>query len=251
MTFAHPGDSHKHSLEVLNHLYEYDEFMASISSLIDLGSGTGEDLEWWATRTTRDEVPIPLNIKCTGVDLVERPPLTKQYSNISYQQANFEGPIVEPSGGYDILWCHDAFQYAVNPLETLSRWWNIASTGALLYISIPVTQRVHQRDLDYQLPSGCYYHHTMISLIYMLATNGWDCRGGFFKQQPNDPWIHAVVYKSDHPPLDPKVANWYTLAERKLLPDTAERSVYAHGHLRQQDLVVPWLNRSLMSMALK
>ena len=63
MTFTHPGDSHAHSLATLNQLYQYEDFINSVSTVIDLGCGSGEDLAWWATRTTRDENPTPLNIR--------------------------------------------------------------------------------------------------------------------------------------------------------------------------------------------
>ena len=85
----------------------------------------------------------------------------------------------------------------------------------------------------------------------MLATAGWDCRAGFFKQDPMDPWIHAVIYKSEHEPQNPKTTSWHKLSELNLLPVSAERSVHAHNYLRQQDLVVPWINHSVSSMAIK
>jgi SAM-dependent methyltransferase len=251
MTFIHPEDSHLHSLQVLNRLYEYDDFMASIKTVLDLGCGTGDDLEWWATRTTRDENPQPLNIHCTGIDLAPELPLTKQHNNVFYQSVDFESTIASTPQGFDVLWCHDSFQYAHAPVSTLSRWWHLASPGAMLCLAVPVTQRIHRSQLDYYLPAGCYYHYTIVNLIYMLATAGWDCRGGFFKQAPTDPWIHVVVYKSTHEPQDPKTTTWHALSELKLLPESADRSVFAHNYLRQQDLVVPWLDHSLMSMAIK
>lgn len=251
MTFAHPEDSHLHSLQVLNRLYEYDDFMVSIKTVLDLGCGSGDDLAWWATRTTRDENPEPLNIRCTGVDLVPKVDLTKKYNNVLYQYVDFESDIAPTPQGFDVLWCHDSFQYAHSPVKTLSNWWHLASPGAMLYLAVPVTQRIHRGQLDYHLPSGSYYHYTIVNLIYMLATAGWDCRSGFFKQAPMDSWIHAVVYKSTHEPQDPKTTNWHALSELKLLPESADRSVFAHNYLRQQDLVVPWLDHSLMSMALK
>ena len=85
----------------------------------------------------------------------------------------------------------------------------------------------------------------------MLATSGWDCRSGFFKQAPNDMWLHAIIYKSEHEPMDPKTTSWYRLAELKLLPESADLSVDAHGFLQQQDLIVPWIDHSIMSMAVK
>lgn len=249
--FIHPGDSHRHSLETLNQFYEYDDFMASIKTVLDIGCGTGDDLKWWATRTTRDDNPQPLNIRCTGIDLAPNLILTKQHNNMFYQSGDFEGTILPPPQGFDVLWCHDSFQYAHAPVATLSNWWHLASSGAMLYLAVPATQRIHRSQLDYHLLSGCYYHHTMVSLIYQLATAGWDCASGFFKQTTADSWIHAVVYKSAHNPQNPKNTTWHSLSELGLLPESAMKSVHAHNYLRQQDLVVPWLDHSLTSMALK
>jgi SAM-dependent methyltransferase len=248
--FAHPGDSHQHSLKTLNQLFEYDDFMGSIRTMIDLGCGTGDDLIWWATRNTRDENPIPLDIRCTGIDQFENLVVSHKHKNITYQQGNFEDSIQHPTDGFDVLWCHDAFQYARNPLQTLSNWWHIASPGAMLVLTVPVTQQIHRGQLSYTLPNRCYYHHTMVSLMYMLATAGWDCGSGFFKQTLTEPWIDAVVYKSKHPPQNSRNIDWHTLVELDLLPKSAAKSIYAHSALRQQDLLVPWLDRSLISMAL-
>jgi SAM-dependent methyltransferase len=248
MTFAHPGDSHQHSREILDLLYEYDDFMSSIQTVVDLGCGSGDDLAWWASATTRDDEPTPLNIACTGIDLAVQSPIVHNLPNISYQSANFEGSVSHPDRGFDILWCHDAFQYAHNPLNTLANWWHMASEGAMLVLSVPVTQSIHHRQLAYELPAGQYFHYSMVSLIYMLASTGWDCGAGFFKQAPGDPWIQAVVYKSVYPPLDLSQASWHRLVELKLLPESAEVSILAHNHLRQQDLVVPWMDRTLLSM---
>ena len=144
-----------------------------------------------------------------------------------------------------MLWCHDAFQYAVNPIQTLTKWYDIASPGGMLCLALPQTTNFHTRDLDFTLRDGVYYHHTIVSLIYMLAVSGWDCRSGFFKKSPEDHWIYAVVYKSEHKPRDPKTARWYDLADDKLLPETAAKSVNAKGFLDQKDLILPWLDKSL------
>ena len=44
--FRNAEESHQHSLETLNQLYEYDDFMMSIGTLADIGCGDGKDLEW-------------------------------------------------------------------------------------------------------------------------------------------------------------------------------------------------------------
>jgi SAM-dependent methyltransferase len=250
MTFAITQLSHEHSRMVLDQLYEYDDFMASINTLIDLGCGSGQDLEWWATRTTRDDVPEPLDIKCVGQDRFDTLKMTDVYPNIEYYSGDFEKPLrlCHDSLQYDVLWCHDSFQYCINPIATLANWWQVASPGAMLYIGIPQSTNIYRGHQDFTLASGCYYHHTMVSLIHQLAVTGWDCRAGFFRKDHGNPWVHAVVYKSAVEPQDPATTSWYRLAEQGLLPESAERSVEAHGYLRQQDLVVAWLDKSLQYM---
>lgn len=246
--FPSSAESHEHSLEILNALYEYDDFMESIRSLVDIGCGDGLDLEWWATRTTRDDRPEPLNIQCTGVDLERQLPMSRRYPNITYQPMDFEESIFPPKQGFDILWCHNSFQYALSPIATLSKWWHIAAPGAMLAIMIPQTTNVKQRQLEFTQEDNCYYHYTLVNLIHMLAVNGWDCNNGFFKKTPNSPWISAIVYKSEVAPMNPKTTSWHTLSELKLLPETADKSIHAHGYLRQEDLVLPWLDHNLIWM---
>jgi hypothetical protein len=79
----------------------------------------------------------------------------------------------------------------------------------------------------------------------MLATTGWDCASGFFQKRANDPWINIIVYRSDHQPRDPKKTSWYDLAESNMLPASAVQSLNKYGYVRQRDLVLPWLDKSL------
>lgn len=246
--FRNSEESHQHSLQTLNQLYEYDDFMMSIKTVADMGCGTGEDLVWWATRTMRDNHQTKLNIKCQGIDILNRLPIAVQYPNITYQRTDFEGKIHDNGDKFDILWCHDAFQYAVNPMQTLINWRDISSEGAMLALTIPQTTNIHQRDLDFTQQDKCYYHYTIVSLIHMLAITGWDCKTGFFKKNPSDNWLHAVVYKSDHAPFNLKKTRLYDLVDAKLLPDSADKSILAKGYLDQKDLVLPWLDKSLSKM---
>lgn len=232
------------SLKILNALYQYDDFMQSVQTVVDLGCGTGEDLVWWATAATRDDVPQPLNIKCVGVDVLEQLPVARSYQNMTYRRADFEQDLQSTNQRFDVLWCHDSFQYCLNPLHTLIKWRDLATEGAMLVIAIPQTMQIKRKELAHYLPSGVFYHHTAVSMIYMLAVAGWDCASGFFQQETTDPWIRAVVYKSDKPPMDPKTTSWYDLLETNLLPDSAKASIQSHGYLRQQDLILPWLDKS-------
>jgi len=45
--------------------------------------------------------------------------------------------------------------------------------------------------------------------------------------------------------MDPRTTNWYELAERELLPQSASDSLNRFGHVRQRDLILPWLDKSL------
>ena len=246
--FRNPQESHQHSLKTLDLLYEFDDFMLSIGTLADMGCGTGMDLAWWASRTTRGDNPVPLNIQCTGVDTAPRLAVAEQTRNIQYKSQNFEDPILLHKTKYDIIWCHDAFQYVLNPFETLRSWRSVVSDSGMLIVAIPQTTIMEFNDQEYDQPDFHYYNWTMVSLIHILAVTGWDTRSGFFKKEQNDPWLYAIVYKSEQEPLDPRTTKWYDLVEKNLVPETAIASIHRHGYLRQRDLVVPWLDGSLTWM---
>jgi hypothetical protein len=181
-----------------------------------------------------------------GVDLLPNLSVAKRYANITYQSTDFEQQIYTPKkSNFDLLWCHDAFQYATNPISTLRLWWSIAKENSMLVITVPHTVNLFNNVYSIEQASGCYYHHTLVSLIHMLAVTGWDCRSGFFKKLPNDPWVSVIVYRSSQAPMDPKITSWYTLAEKKLLPESVERCINQYGYLKQQELVLPWIDKSL------
>lgn len=246
--FINSQASHEHSLTVLESLYEHDDFMESVGRVIDLGCGREAlDLVWWSTRTTRDEEQRPLNISCTGVDLVDQLDQPAQQARVSFVRHDLE-TFNQTKRGYDILWCHDVFQYMTNPLQCLANWWRLANPGAMFVLMIPQTTNIEFQRQAFDLPSGCYYNHTVVSLMYMLATTGWDCGSGFFQKHPNDPWINIIVYRGEHEPMDPKQTSWYQLAEKGVLPRSAEDSINRYGFVRQRDLLLPWLDKSLMTM---
>jgi len=80
----------------------------------------------------------------------------------------------------------------------------------------------------------------------MLAVSGFDCKSGFFRKFPEDPWINAVVYKSDISPMDPRTTRWYDLVDMELLPESAVRGINKVDCRREKDLILPWLDKSYM-----
>ena len=247
-SFGSPHEKHEHSFKnVLSYMYEYDDFMDSVGRVIDLGCDVeATDMLWWANATTRDETQTPLGIKCVGVNTFEK--LNVKHSSISYQNHDIES-LNRVKRTFDIVWCYDQLQYLLNPYQALSNWWHIAEKDAMLVIAVPQTVNTEYHIQEYNLSLGHKYHYTMPQLIYMLAVSGWDCRSGFFKKTPGDPWLYAIVYKSDVDPMDPKETNIYKLVEQtELLPQCAVDGIHKYGKLRQRDLILPWLDKSLTVM---
>ena len=58
----------RHAISILNQISGYDGFLSSLSTVADMGCGTGEDITWWATLENSDDPPKPYNFKCYAVD---------------------------------------------------------------------------------------------------------------------------------------------------------------------------------------
>ena len=145
----------------------------------------------------------------------------------------------------DVIWCHDAFQYAINPLETLKLFNQQLNVNGLLYLGIPtLTNQQYQRWQSVSR-NGEFYNYTFLSLVYMLAVNGFDCKDAYFRKQQDDPWLHAAVFKTNQEPLDPASTTWFDLAELGLINDSLANSVRQFGHVREQDALYPWLDKAL------
>lgn len=235
--------SHQHSLQTLNTFYEFDDFMASVATVLDLGCGAGLDMQWWSTRTTRDiNHPRPLNIKCTGVDTQKN--CLVRHPLITHRSRDFETDMDLSTKRFNLLWCHDAFHFVRDPYNTLVRWRSRTNDDGMLVLILPQTTNMVNNRQQFESLDRCFYHYTLTNLIYLLSASGWDCKTGFFRKASDDPWIHAAVYKSSKDPLGMK-SRWYDLAEAGLLPESAERGINRRGYLAQQDLVLPWLDKSL------
>lgn len=247
-SFSSTLDKYNHCYNnILAYFEEYDDFMESVSRVLDIGCDVeANTMTWWANATVRDAPHQSLNIQCVGINSFDK--LNKRHSNISYQCADIE-TFNATKKPFDILLCHDQLQYILNPYTALANWWQVADKDSMLVIAVPQTTNTEYNILEYNVKLDQKYHYTMPQLIYMLAVNGWDCRSGFFKKTPGDPWLYAIVYRSDVEPMDPRTTNLYKLSEEtNLLPVTAEKSITKYGQLRQRDLILPWLDKNNMWM---
>lgn len=240
--------AHEHSLNILNQLYEHNEFMESISNMVHIGcQNEALDLQWWANAVINDDTNTPLNIKCIGVNQIQS--LNVSHKNISFQRQDIH-EFNKNKKLFDVIWCYDILQFLPNPYQALANWWHIAQQDAMMVVAVPQTTNVEFNTLEYNVNLNHKHHFTMPLLIYMLAVNGWDCASGFFKKEITDPWIYAIVYKSDTSPMNPADTNLYNLIEdTNLLPKSIVQSITKYGMLRQKDLFLPWLDRSNMLMA--
>lgn len=243
--FKNPQESHKHSLTVLNAIREYDTFLESLTVIADMGAGSGLDAEWFATLTTRDDNPEPLNYIVYAVDqnISQLEVDTQVIKNIIPQEGNFEDRIIPRTA--DLIWSHDSFQFARDPFKTLATWKNSMSVNGMLILSIPQTTYWDSRigRLVVSVHNGQYFSYNLLNLMYMLAISGFDARDAFFYRDPDSPWLYAAVYASEEGPLD-KNTTWYDLADRNLINDSVISSVNKYGYARLEDVVVRWFDKN-------
>lgn len=241
--FKNAQESHLHSLKTLEYLFLYDDFMDGIKVVADMGAGAGLDTQWWATRETRDENPEPHNYLCYAVDLntnlLEKE--VAELPNVVAITGNFETRVVPRQ--VDLMWCHNSFQYAVNPLNTLRVWNETMNINGMLLLTVPMYQAYQYNRLKNRGVNGCYYNYNICNLMYMLAVNGFDCRDSYFDMQPNSPWISIAVYKSEHAPMDPATTTWYDLVDLGLVNDSVAISLSKYGFVAQEELVFTWLDK--------
>jgi SAM-dependent methyltransferase len=237
--------SHDHSLEVLELLYGYDSFLDSISVVADMGCGEGHDVNWWANLETRDDPPEPRDYIVYAVDQNIKeiePDFLKNNPKVIAIEKNFEERAIPIQA--DLIWSHDSFQYARNPLKCLAMWKESLNTNGMLVMTIPQTTYLVNNVLTVANHSHQYYSYNILNLMYMLAISGFDCRDAYFYRKENTPWLYAAVYASEYGPMDEQ-ASWYDLAERNLINDSVINSVTKYGYARLEDVIVNWLDKNI------
>jgi SAM-dependent methyltransferase len=241
--FKNAYDSHTHSLEILNLLYEYDSFLDNLTVIADMGCGEGHDSKWFASLFTRDDPPEPRNYLVYAIDqnITQIAPDVLAIENIKPMQGNFEERLVPRQ--VDLMWAHDSFQYAKDPFKCLATWKDTLNENGMLIMAIPQTT-YHDRSTKQLVISNHshqYYSYNLLNLMYMLAISGFDCRDAYFYRKENTPWIYLAVYASEHGPLPG--ASWHDLVDRKLVNDSVINSINRYGYARLDDVVVTWLDK--------
>jgi len=235
--------ANRHATHILDTVRQYDTFLESIRTVADMGCGVGEDTQWWATLENYNDPPEPYNFNVFAVDKdpgkIAQVPNLKNINKICdvYDKENLF-PI-----SIDLMWAHDSLNYSTDPLKTLRMWNSYMTTNGMLLISIPQYNGVEYNRYYSRTYSSCYFNYTPTSLIYMLTVNGFDCRDAYLLKKFGDPWIQMAVYKSDVPVMDPETTNWYDLIDKNLLHPSIVSSINTHGYLKQEEIVMPWLDK--------
>jgi len=231
------------SWETRKLIWGYDSFLESLKTVADMGCGQGGDIEWFATLESKDEPPEPYNYKCYAVD-IDQQKLDKiaNHKNIFKINRDFTERQILPVS-IDLMWAHDSLQYSTNPLETLKFWNEQMTTNGMLCLHVSQTSGVINNRYQSHTPSGCFYNHTPLSLIYMLAVNGFDCCDAYLLKKWQNPWVKLAVYKSNIEPMDPKKTSWYDLCDAGLLHPSIVESVNRRGFPKQEEIVMSWLDR--------
>lgn len=243
-------ESYKHSLETLDILNNYQDFMSNIKSVTDMGSNPGLDAAWWA-RLKRTENNSPRNIKVSAVDINLPDTGLPKDSNITYIKRDFSDTGLAPNS-QNLIWAHNSFQYSISPMHTLMHWHDILTPDGMLLIAVPYNfSTSNNKDIinaEILHQNAAYFNFSLGSLIMMLIACGFDCKEAHFKIDKEQGWIHAAVYKSKRKPK-PNM-NWYEMFDLKLLPLCLEESIYGTGNFNETQIVVEWLDRSQYIVAL-
>lgn len=240
------------SLETLTLLGEHQDFMESLSVMADMGAGAGKDSLWWVTQSVNDEQGElhPLNIKVHAFDTFTDPNRIA-HKNILWHSKDFSNTGM-PVNSLDLIWSNNSFQCSNNPLATLSHWWELLKEDGMLCLIIPynlqLTSFRQQPRINTTIDAGAYFNYSPGNIIALLASSGFDCRGGHFKFVHGDKWMRAAVYKTLHKPQ--RCINWYELIENKLLPYSVEKAILSKGKFDDTDIVVEWVDHSVYNLGL-
>ena len=114
--------------------------------------------------------------------------------------------------------------------------------NGMLLMAIPQSTYLLNNRLVIEQQNWNWFNHTILSLTYMLAASGFDCRDAYFYRQNNTPWLYVAVYAADV--VIPENPSWYNLADLNLLNDSMVKGLNKYGYLRLEDLTFQWLDRN-------
>lgn len=235
-----PQESHQHSLVTLNYLSMLDDYLSNIKDICVMGAGLGYDAVWWASLKSPHGRSYNFNVSAVEMS----PPYGLQ--TVQGMQWYFEDFSLVKLPPQDLIWCHNALHYSLNPIGTLFHWHNLLRNDGLLIVEIPYTlsisEHLQHNMVNVNMSSGVYHVYTMSSLIIQLASAGFDCRNAHFQFDRENKWLRAAVYKTED---QPKLYNsLYELRETNRLPYCLDAKLNSIDNFNESDLVLEWIDRT-------
>lgn len=238
------------SLSVLELLGEHHEFIETIKNVAVMNDETSADSAWWSDYRL-DPQSANSHMLIKNFVKQNRSRSTNKRKNIKVIECDFSDT-GEKSNTFEIIWANNCLQKSINPIKTLTHWWDILKEDGMLVVNVPQSSFIDDLSMwQVRGYSGEYFSWNIVNLIQNLAVCGFDCRDGHFKQQQHDPYIWAAVYKGSVPPMDPAKTNWYHLKEANLTPHSLDSCIERFGFVKQEFLKVEWLNHSVYDIGLE
>ena len=234
-----PASSNLHSRNYLEQIFQFEEMMESIDSVLDVGCAKGHDSSYWAEAGTVDEDGnlLPLNIQVTAIDKENTFDDEYKHENIKFVQTDWID--FQSKEQYDVIWAHNVLHQAHDPLKFLHKMNSCCNLGGMMCLSFPTTINMFYGEPDIRIYDKATHHITIVNLIHMLALSGFDCNDAYFLKQPNSNIINALVYKETDKVYNYNDISIYELND--LLPLSMQDQLSRFGYLTNKRLFLTWL----------
>jgi SAM-dependent methyltransferase len=236
---SNPASSNLHASNYLEMVFQFEEMLESIDSVLDVGCADGYSSSYWAEAGILDDEEnlVPLNINVTAIDKQNTFDESNQHKNINFIQTDWMS--FEPKETYDVIWAHNVLHLAQDPLQFLHKMNNLCNEGGMLCLSFPTLVNTFYAEPDYRIYTEAQHQITIISLIHMLVLSGFNCNDGYFLKEPNSNIINALVYKDTDKLYNYNEISLYELND--MFPQSVQNQLTKFGYITNKNLLLTWL----------
>lgn len=217
---------------IIQELENYPETMGSLTSLAILGVDNGEIID--AFSVMENPHGKPYTYKIFAVD--NKNEILGKYRKIRRLQfvgVDFYDDLHMPQQ-VDMIYT-EKFHLSYNPYRFISNANRCMTDGGILCFNVATLISTEYNRITHISSNDQPFAWTIPGLIYMLASNGFECT--HFRKNTDS--IDVLVYKKTDPMDRPTC---YELSDRGLLTDSMKESVLKHGVITDEELVITWID---------